>query len=452
MPRPSIQLSGGKPRRRPSSVPPWIWFLLLVALIGGGWGLYQFWNKSRSSERIPSAAPAVQVVTNAITLSRPVAPPVVIPPAASNRVVAPVERRPVDIPTVRPVQTNRPAVTTRNTNVIDPPIASPVLTNAPVVSSNRPVMRVEPGLVRTNAPREVVVAGTNEVDSARWSLPATNRIALQIALAARGISSGSIDGLPGAQTESAIRAFQLQQGLEPTGRPNPETLRRLQPGGRCLTARRITEADLARIRPIPTTWLGKSQTPRLDYESVLELVAEEAQSHPRLIRQLNPSVNFDALQPGVELVVPKIETPPVRQASVVRINLSQRWLRAFDDRGLLLLHFPCSIGRIAEKRPVGELQVLVTAKDPNYTFDPAVFPESAEARGIRTKLILPPGPNNPVGVAWIGLNRPGFGIHGTPGPEQVGRTESHGCFRLANWNAELLRRRVKPGITVVVEP
>ncbi len=456
MPRPSIQLSGGKPRRRPSVVPPWIWFLLLAGLIGGGWGVSQYWNRSRSTDRTPSPAPVpapvAQVVTNAVTAPRPVVPPTVVPPSASNRVVAPVERRVVEPPPVRPALTNRPVATSRNTNVIAAPIPSPVLTNAPVVSSNRPALRVESGLVRTNAPREVVVAGTNELDSARWSLPATNRIALQIALAARGISSGSIDGLPGAQTESAIRAFQLQQGLESTGRPDSETLRRLQPGGRCLTARRITEADLARIRPIPTTWLGKSQSPRLDYESVLELVAEEAQSHPRLIRQLNPTVNFDALQPGVELVVPKIETPPVRQASVVRINLSQRWLRAFDDRGFLLLHFPCSIGRIAEKRPVGELQVLVTAKDPNYTFDPAVFPESAEARGIRTKLILPPGPNNPVGVAWIGLNRPGFGIHGTPGPEQVGRTESHGCFRLANWNAELLRRRVKPGTTVVVEP
>ena len=100
---------------------------------------------------------------------------------------------------------------------------------------------------------------------------------------------------------------------------------------------------------------------------------------------------------------------------------------------------------------VGALSVVVSVKDPNYTFDPAVFPESAEGRQLGRKLLIPPGPNNPVGLAWIGLSRPGYGIHGTPGPEQVGRTESHGCFRLANWNAEQLRRMISVGTPVRVE-
>ena len=95
--------------------------------------------------------------------------------------------------------------------------------------------------------------------------------------------------------------------------------------------------------------------------------------------------------------------------------------------------------------------MVVTVPNPDYTWDPAVFPESPEARTVGRKLRLPPGPNNPVGVAWIGLNRAGYGIHGTPKPEEVGRTESHGCFRLANWNAELLRRMAWPGLPVRVE-
>ena len=137
---------------------------------------------------------------------------------------------------------------------------------------------------------------------------------------------------------------------------------------------------------------------------------------------------------------------------MVRISLTNHWLRAFSDRGGLIAHFPCSIGRIAEKRPVGDLHVTSVAKDPNYTFNPAVFPESPEAQATGRKLILPPGPNNPVGVAWIGLDRPGYGIHGTPLPEQVGRTESHGCFRLANWNADYLRQLVRVGTSVNIEP
>ncbi len=105
-----------------------------------------------------------------------------------------------------------------------------------------------------------------------------------------------------------------------------------------------------------------------------------------------------------------------------------------------------------EKRPAGELHVTAIAENPNYTFNPEVFPESAEARELGRKLILPPGPNNPVGTAWISLDLPGYGIHGTPSPEQVGRTESHGCFRLANWNASYLVKLVWVGMPVYVEP
>ena len=136
----------------------------------------------------------------------------------------------------------------------------------------------------------------------------------------------------------------------------------------------------------------------------------------------------------------------------MRVNLTQKWIRAFDANGRLLGHFPCSIGKIAEKRPVGELSVAVAVKDPNYTFNPEVFPESEEGRKLGRKLVVPPGPNNPVGVAWVGLDRTGYGIHGTPDPEKVGRTESHGCFRLANWDARQLLRFAWVGLPVVVDP
>ena len=129
-----------------------------------------------------------------------------------------------------------------------------------------------------------------------------------------------------------------------------------------------------------------------------------------------------------------------------------RGLEAHDEAGNVIAHFPVSIGHIAEKRPNGELHVTVIIPDPDYTFDPDNFPESAEAREVGRKLILPPGPNNPVGVAWVGLDRPGYGIHGTPQPEKVGRTESHGCFRLTNWDARILSDMAWVGRPVVVEP
>jgi len=143
---------------------------------------------------------------------------------------------------------------------------------------------------------------------------------------------------------------------------------------------------------------------------------------------------------------------PTEKASCIKISLSGKTLEAFGAQSNLLVHFPCSIAQRVEKRPVGELHVSAIAPNPDYTFNPEVFPESAEAQALGRKLMIPPGPNNPVGVAWISLDRPGYGMHGTPSPEQVGRTESHGCFRLANWNAEYLIKLVNIGTPVLVEP
>ena len=98
------------------------------------------------------------------------------------------------------------------------------------------------------------------------------------------------------------------------------------------------------------------------------------------------------------------------------------------------------------------LRVVVWAENPEYTFDPELFAEDSEAVAIGKKLRIPPGPNNPVGLAWIGLDRPGYGIHGSPAPEDISKTESHGCFRLTNWDAAKLVRAMRQDLPVVVLP
>jgi lipoprotein-anchoring transpeptidase ErfK/SrfK len=208
------------------------------------------------------------------------------------------------------------------------------------------------------------------------------------------------------------------------------------------------------LQPLSKTWTGKSQQTALDYETILELVAEKSHAHPALIKQLNPAAGWTNVTAGTTLQVPDVtlDEPPGK-AAFARISLSEKILEAFDTDSNLLVHFPCSIAQKVEKRPVGELHVAVVAPNPNYTFDPQLFPESVEAKDAPdVKLILPPGPNNPVGAVWIGLDKTGYGMHGTPRPEDVGRTESHGCFRLANWNAELLLKIVWIGMPVYVEP
>jgi len=275
----------------------------------------------------------------------------------------------------------------------------------------------------------------------------------QVALARNGISSGSLDGTLGSQTRSALSAFQRKAGLVETGQLDADTKARLLLEAPALVTCVVTSNDLARLQPLSKTWLGKSQQTALGYETILELVAERGQASPYLVRRLNPGVDWTNVVAATEVLIPEITyPPPAMKAAFAVISLAEKKLEVFGAHTNVLAHFPCSIAARAEKRPAGVLHVTAIAPNPDYTFNPEVFPESAEAREIKTKLVLPPGPNNPVGVAWISLDLPGYGIHGTPNPEQVGRTESHGCFRLSNWNAEYLLKLVWIGMPVLVEP
>ncbi len=295
------------------------------------------------------------------------------------------------------------------------------------------------------APEEVVAtADTRPVES--W-------LEAQIELSRRGFSCGPIDGVGGAQTGAALRAFQAANGLEPNGRLDTATLAILQLTAPAFFVRSLTADDLASLQPVSETWLGKSEQSALAYETALEAIAERYHAHPNLVKKMNPAVDWTKVTPETPITVPAIERLFRNiKAARIHIRLADRILQAHDANGGVIAHFPVSIARRVEKRPVGELKVTVIAPDPNYTFDPAVFPESDEGRELGRRLILPPGPNNPVGVAWIGLSLSGYGIHGTPIPEHVGRTESHGCFRLANWDARALIELAWVGLPVVVEP
>ncbi len=304
-------------------------------------------------------------------------------------------------------------------------------------------------------PTELQRAGQTQATGLSQQFPGPVRTVLeaQVALVRAGISPGVIDGIFGPQTSVALAVYQRTHGLAVTGTLDGQTKTALALTVPPLTNYIVTSNDMARLQPLSSTWRGKAQQTALEYETVLELVAEQSFSHPDLIRRLNPQVDWANVREGTTLLVPNVSHPTNQsKAAFIRISLSGKWLEAFDAATNLLAHFPCSIAKQVDKRPVGELHVTTIVPNPNYTFDPANFPESPEARTLAQKLVLPPGPNNPVGVAWIGLDKPGYGIHGTPTPERVGRTESHGCFRLANWNAEYLLKLVWIGMPVFIEP
>jgi lipoprotein-anchoring transpeptidase ErfK/SrfK len=295
-------------------------------------------------------------------------------------------------------------------------------------------------------PQPVVVVRQTAADFPR---PVLDVLEAQVALARRGISPGSIDAAIGSQTRAAIAVFQQAENLPPSGKLDSDTRARLTLNSPILTSYVVTTNDLTSLQPLGKTWLEKSQQSALAFETELELVAEKSHSHPLLIQNLNPNVDWTDIPEGTILKIPDVNYPePDGKAAFVVIHLAQRNLEAFNAQTNLLAHFPCSIAARFDKRPVGELHVVVVAPNPNYTFDPELFPEASE----KQKLVLPPGPKNPVGVAWIGLDKTGYGIHGTPAPGQVGRTESHGCFRLANWDAEYLLKLAWIGMPVLVEP
>ena len=363
-------------------------------------------------------------------------------------------------PPVRLTSARKAVQPSRTTNV-SPAQASvpPMRLPFAMAPSNAPPSNFFSSIVTpSNATSRAAVPAARETNSASGvsgfaPRSARNVFEAQLALARRGISSGSFDGVLGSQTRSALRAFQLTENLPATGECDALTRSRLLLTVPPLAPYAVATNDLARLLPLGATWLEKSQQERLDYETILELVAERSQTHPGFVRQLNPMIDWSNVVAGTIVQVASVERPQAREkAAFVRINLADRTLQAFNGETNLIAHFPCSIGRLVEKRPAGELHVAVVAQNPDYTFDPENFPESAEARQLNRKLVLKPGPNNPVGTVWIGLDRPGYGIHGTPRPEEVGRTESHGCFRLANWNAEYLKDLSWVGMPVFVEP
>jgi lipoprotein-anchoring transpeptidase ErfK/SrfK len=323
---------------------------------------------------------------------------------------------------------------------------------------NAPAARATPAPVSSTwaqPPGSETIAGSvpdlATVGTNLFPRPVRDVAEAQIALARLGLSSGSVDGKPGPQTASAMIAFQRINHLPETGRLDPATREALLLTRAPYTQYIVTESDLNRLQPLSETWAGKAQQTALDYETVLELVAEKSRAHPELLRRLNPAEVFSTPVAGTAITVPDTELGEMSPCAFIRIGLASRTLEVFGAESNLLAHFPCSIAQRVEKRPAGELHIASIAPNPNYTFDPTLFPESPEASQIGHKLILPPGPNNPVGIAWIGLDKPGYGIHGTPQPEKVGRTESHGCFRLANWNADHLLKIVRIGTPVYVE-
>lgn len=274
-------------------------------------------------------------------------------------------------------------------------------------------------------------------------------LALQTALDRRGYSPNAMDGQCGGKTQAAMAAYCTANGLKAPDAIDDSTVEKYFPGEPdILCTAEVTAADVASVVRIPESPSEKAALASMGYESILEMYAERGHVTPVTLKRLNPGLDWSKVRAGTKITMPEVSPVAVGgKAAMLRISLSRFTVSAIGADGRTMALFPCSIARDKAKLPpTGMLKIVTKIPDPNYTYTPDHTPRGAKV----SRHIFPPGPNNPVGTVWLGLSIPGYGIHGTPVPERIGRAESHGCFRLSNWNAEKLYELVEPGTPVAI--
>ena len=276
-------------------------------------------------------------------------------------------------------------------------------------------------------------------------------LAIQVWLDRAGFSPGEIDGRAGANTRKALSAFQRARELQPSGKSDAATVAALRAELEAapIVQYVITDADLAGpfMPMIPGDLMEQATLPALAYTSVLEMLGERFHASPQLLQQLNPSATFATA--GESLVVPNVAQPSGESSGsremtvIVSRDGSALSVRSPNDE--VVFHAPVTTGSEVDPLPLGNWTVTTVSRDPPFHYNPDLF---WDADPSHAKATIPPGPNNPVGVVWIDLSRKHYGLHGTPEPRLVGRTESHGCVRLTNWDALRVASMVAQGTPV----
>ncbi|MGF1550611.1 MAG: L,D-transpeptidase [Sphingomonadaceae bacterium] len=270
-------------------------------------------------------------------------------------------------------------------------------------------------------------------------------LAVQIMLDRSPHSPGVIDGYAGANTSRAIRAFERANGLPVDGKPDGDLFRKLMAAdsSSLLAHYEIGEADVnGPFADVPEDFAAKAKLDRLAYEDPLELLAEKFHMTQGLLKALNPGADFG--RAGTRILVARGGDGRL-DGTVKRIEVDKAAssVRAYDGEGRLLASYPATVGSDQFPSPSGSMEVLAVAPEPKYYFDP-----EALDWGPDEQLTIAAGPNNPVGGTWIDLAKEGYGIHGSPDPRLIGKTASHGCVRLTNWDAHELGAAVEVGATV----
>lgn len=337
--------------------------------------------------------------------------------------------------------------------------------DAPAGRAAKPEARAEaPATGRAEAP---VMGQAAQINDARFSPPAPDApapagsttgggskpapdpmlIKAQVLLARADFSPGEVDGLTGSNFRHAVAAYAEANGLKSDGELTQEVWDKLGGGGGGLVAETYTLADADVAGPwSPETHddLAKAKgLPALGFTHATELLGEKFHMSEDLLKALNPGVDF--ARAGERITVVQVGNVGAPAVDHIEVDKAHAQVRTYDADGRLTAMFPATVGSVDRPSPSGVHKVVGVSHDPDYVYNPAKLTWGPRKLG---KFIVKPGPNNPVGVVWIDLNAPSYGLHGTPEPHTIGKTGSHGCVRMTNWDAVLLSGAVKPGVKV----